>query len=240
MQLTGCLWDEAQFREYADYCLAQDYCSPWHPYVGPKYGQNENLRFAYYGGSAWWNSDTSKPQKVDDSRILTKGFVEGPAFKLYSTPFWRFFDRLGALVFPEARTRSEITNFSVWSNLSKTGMVGKSAPPGADKVLRGLDVRQLRREFDLLEPDIILCVSGSLVPSTGHAIFGGWKKIAGLEARTASTWIRQSPWGGFLLWTMHPAYKSEDWALSVENDLKLILATQSRETRPVTFTASST
>ena len=84
-------------------------------------------------------------------------------------------------------------------------------------------MRQLNREFGQLRPDLLVCVSGSLVPSTGLAVFGEWPHVEGLKPETVSTWIRRTPWGGLLLWTMHPAYKPESWYKSVEFDVREML-----------------
>lgn len=223
------LWDKQSFRNYAEFCASRGYCRPWHPFVGGKYGATNLVKFAYCGGSAWWESDGSTELTLDRSRQLTNDFVSQG---MYSTPFWRLFSRLSALVFGQQRTDFVASDCSAWTNLSKTGRVGESAPPDDDLELRHLDVQQLRRELSLLEPDILVCVSGSLVPSTGHAVFNDWPSIEGLEPKTVSTWIRRTPWGGFLIWTMHPAYKSESWIVSVENDVRAIIAALNQSKLP--------
>lgn len=229
MSLPDAIWIDSEFREYADHCRRNGLCNPWHPYIGTSYGSDGHTKFVYCGGSAWWDSDNLQPQSLEHSRLLTSNFVENGDLESYSTPFWRLFDRLGGLIHPGAGSRRKVADFSAWTNLSKTGLVGQSAPPDSDAELRNLDTRQLKRELTLLQPDILVCVSGTLVPSTGHAMFDGWDRIAGLEATTESTWIRRSPWGGSLLWTMHPAYKSESWNVSVEHDLKSILAANAND-----------
>ena len=100
MRLSDSIWMDSEFREYAAYCQLKEYCNPWHPYVGDNYGHNEQLKFVYCGGSAWWESGASKPHSVESSRALTDKFVEQGELEDYSTPFWRLFDRLGALIHP--------------------------------------------------------------------------------------------------------------------------------------------
>ncbi|MGH6786028.1 MAG: hypothetical protein ACREBO_04295 [Novosphingobium sp.] len=217
------LWRAESFADYAELCRRKGYCSPWHPYVGPQYGKTDHLTFAYCGGAAWWNSDSDEAASLGESQRLTVEFVVGE-LESYSTPFWRLFDRLGGLVHSGGLSRQDVLARSAWTNLSKTGAVGRSAPPDGDIELRQHDVRQLHREFDLLRPDILICVSGSLVPSTGHAVFDAWDEVRDLRPETESTWIRRSPWGGLLLWTMHPAYKPDTWSASIESDVRKMLA----------------
>ena len=212
------LWDESDFESYAEFCRGRDYCSPWHPFVGSSYGTANRLKFLYCGGSAWW-SEQQQECSVFAAKALTDQFV---AEGMYSTPFWRLFERAAKLVYPDIADKRGASALSAWTNLSKTGVVGASAPPDSDVKLRELDVAQLKRELAILNPDILMCVSGSLVPSVGHAVFDFYAD-AKVHVNTPSTWIRRTPWGGWLIWTMHPAYKSADWYRSVESDLSTVL-----------------
>lgn len=212
------IWEKAEFESYGRFCASKNYCSPWHPFVGSRYGELGRPKLVYCGGAAWWGG----PQRecsLSEAKALTDKFV---ADDMYSTPFWRLFERVTKLAYPDVASKKEAAAFSAWTNLSKTGAVGESAPPDSDFELRRLDVAQLTRELEILCPDILMCVSGSLMPSVGHAVFGHYLE-GKLSPQTPSTWIRRTPWGGWLIWTMHPAYKAEAWHRSVEADFNNIL-----------------
>jgi hypothetical protein len=202
------------------------YCEPWVPHVGKHYGTGAFPKFMYCGGAAWFDYRYDFP--ADDAAAkemaaaLTQKFIDDGA---YSTPFWRLFWR-AAHLFPEAASMSDedLLHHVAWTNLSKTGLLGQPAPPHNDLALRALDVKQMQAELAMLEPDILLCVSGSLVPATGDALFRSYEKIADFAPSTDSTWFRRAPWGGYLMWTMHPGYKSENWRRSVLGDLSILIA----------------
>ena len=212
------LWKQVDFEAYAEFCAARGYCSPWHPFVGSRYGEPSRPKLAYCGGAAWWGEQQSDCS-LSEAKALTDKFV---AQDMYSTPFWRLFQRVTKLAYPDVASKEEAAAFSAWTNLSKTGAVGASAPPDSDIELRNLDVAQITRELTILTPDILLCVSGSLMPSVGQAIFNSYEKTE-LIPKTPSTWLRRTPWGGWLIWTMHPARKSEDWYQAVETDFSAVL-----------------
>ena len=212
------LWDETDFERYAQFCRGRGYCSPWHPFVGSDYGAPGRLKLLYCGGSAWWGEQQDSTP-LSRAKLLTDQFVGSG---MYSTPFWRLFERIAKLAYPDVVGRENAAMYAAWTNLSKTGVVGASAPPDSDEVLRQMDIAQLNRELAILRPDVLVCVSGSLVPSTGHAIFDACDEVE-LMPVTPSTWLRKTSWGGSLLWTMHPAYKSEEWLTSVEEDFSKLL-----------------
>jgi hypothetical protein len=223
------------YGAYRRHCRQERYCDPFIPYVGADYGAPGCVKLAYCGGSAWW---TEASQSIDDdaaaliySKGLTDKFV---AEGMYSTPFWRLFREIAAIV-PGLAGESEkdVLSRFAWTNLSKTGVVGQSAPPDNDRVLRSLDVAQFWHEMDILRPDLLVCVSGSLVSSTGYALFDTpeWIEPEFPKPVTKSTWIRRAPWGGWLLWTMHPAYKPRSWHDSILADVAAILDRIGNEAR---------
>lgn len=217
----------SSYAAYRRLCAERGYCDPFIPYVGDKYGKDVGLKFLYCGGAAWWADHNAAID--DDAEALAYAAEASSQFiagGMYSAPFWRLFWQAAEIV-PglKGQSHSEVLSRFAWTNISKTGIVGQSAPPDDDRDLRALDVEQFRHELDVLQPDILVCVSGSLVPSTAFALFDtpGWQAVDGIEPVTASTWIRRSDWGGWLLWTMHPAYKSRAWFASVLTDTATIL-----------------
>lgn len=218
----------ATYAAYRRHCRKQGYCDPFVPYVGAEYSTPGHVRLAYCGGAAWW----SAPGEAfdDDEAAFQWSKDQSTSFVLegmYDTPFWRLFRQIASTV-PglSGVDEGDMLRRFAWTNLSKTGLVGSSAPPDRDRVLRDLDVGQFRHEMDVLRPDILVCVSGSLVPSTGYALFDNpqWPTPDDPLPATESTWIRRTPWGGWLLWTMHPAYKPRAWHESVVGDVAAILA----------------
>lgn len=144
--------------------------------------------------------------------------------------FWTLFHAVLAAVDPEpSRSRTERMRHAAWTNLSKLNAPSQSAPPDNDEALRALDVEQMRREIAALDPDILLCVSGSMVPSTGHALFDALAPIDHVPS-VDRTWTRRLPNGGVLYWTMHPQGIRSDpqgWMDEVVGDV-LRLATLPR------------
>lgn len=217
----------ATYAAYRRHCREQGYCDPFVPYVGDAWFAPGHVKFAYCGGAAWWSEaglcfdddDAAFRWSTDQSANFVR---EG----MYDTPFWRLFRRIASITPGLAGAgEAEMLRRFAWTNLSKTGIVGRSAPPDNDQVLRELDVGQFRHEMDVLRPDLLVCVSGSLVPSTGYALFDNpdWPEPDVPVPATASTWIRRTPWGGWLLWTMHPAYKPRAWHDSVVGDIEATL-----------------
>ena len=224
--MTKSIFSLEKFAAYRSHCKQEGYCMPFVPYVGDEYGKTGAIKFVYCGGAAWW----SEPDTVidDDAEAHAYSSDESRKFVLsdmYGSAFWSFFRELAAIVPGLAGEQDEtMLKRFVWTNITKTGLVGENAPPN-DPNLRPLDVAQVRHELDVLLPDLIVCVSGSLVTSTAYEIFDTpeWKAGESFEARTGSTWIRQAPWGGWLLWTMHPAYKTREWRDSVLADVKAVI-----------------
>lgn len=209
------------FKAYRELARVRGYCEPWVPYVGKNYFDSAGPRFMYCGGAAWWASTVELPQDngsaFDIAARDTEAFVSNG---MYSTPFWRLYRSSVALMpWANSRPNEYVDSRVCWTNLTKTGMVQETAPPDKDVDLRHLDVAQLQYELDVLQPDILMCVSGSIVPSTGHEIFDRWHDIDGIRPCTESTWFRRSDAGTLLLWTMHPAFKPAKWHDSVLSDL---------------------
>lgn len=211
------------FRSYRSLCRVRGYCEPWHPYVGSGYGANDGFKLLYLGGAAWWSNTNHHPQDdqeaLEASRHATYKFVEGGA---YSSPFWRLLRRISQEVFVQANWDSFLRSIA-WSNLTKTGLVGETAPPDSDRELVELDCQLLRHELSLLKPDLVLCVSGSIMPSVGHELFGRLLEPGNPAPSTGSTWFRNFADGSKLIWTMHPAYKSQSWSDTVISDVKTML-----------------
>ncbi len=217
----------ATYATYRRHCAAHGYCDPFIPYVGDRYGKDVGFKFLYCGGAAWWADHHDIIN--DDAEAFAYGAKASGQFVadgMYNAPFWRLFWQIPNIVPGLAgEPESEMLRRFAWTNISKTGVVGQSAPPDRDLDLRNIDVEQFRHELNILQPDLLVCVSGSLVSSTAYALFdtSEWKVVDGVEAVTASTWIRRSEWGGWLLWTMHPAYKPRAWFQSVLIDTAAIL-----------------
>ena len=214
------------FQQYRELARQSGYCEPWAPYVGPDYLNCPEPRFMYCGGAAWWDSDTPLPR--DDFAALQASISRSDQFVasgMYSTPFWRLYrDAVAQMPWSRNLPSSLVDRRVCWTNLTKTGVVQQTAPPDSDEHLRCIDVIQMNHELALLRPDIILCVSGTIVPTTGHALFGEWAMIAGdCQPSTASTWFRRAPQGSLLMWTMHPAYKPRSWRASVLRDLRKLI-----------------
>jgi len=125
----------------------------------------------------------------------------------------------------EARTFSPLERRRriAWTNLSKLGVAGETAPPASDLELRALDVAQLGHELAVLNPAILLCVSGSKLEETGYAVFNDreWPR-ADFEPSVPKTEVRRSLTGGWLYWTMHPQFKSGEWQAKLLSDVARI------------------
>ena len=220
------------YAAHRQHCRSVGYCDPFVPYRGDRYGADGTFKFVYCGAAAWWSEAHAD---IDDdgealraSATWSRNFVNNGT---YDSPFWRLFNQIAAALpdFAEAQPDEWLSRFA-WTNISKTGTIRESAPPDSDAVLRELDIAQFRHEMDVLKPDLIVCVSGSLVPSTAFALFDTeeWAIIPEVRPTTEKTWIRQAPWGGWLLWTMHPAYKPASWAPDLLADVQTILDLRSR------------
>lgn len=217
----------ATYAAYRRHCRDQGYCDPFIPYVGAEYFAPGHVKLVYCGGAAWWNAPGEAFADDDAAFQWSRGqsvnfVLEG----MYDSPFWRLFRQIASIV-PglSGADETDMLRRFAWTNLSKTGVVGQSAPPDNDRALRDLDVGQFRHEMDILRPDLLVCVSGSLVSSTGYALFDSpqWPTPDVPLPAMASMWIRRSAWGGWLLWTMHPAYKPRAWHDSVIRDVATIL-----------------
>lgn len=227
MAMTQPIMPLASYSAYRRHCAVQGYCDPFIPFVGDEYGAHEGVKFAYCGGAAWWAEKHDLIE--DDAEALERGAKltrEFVADGMYNAPYWRLFWKIAGIVPGLAGQPDDVLlNRFAWTNISKTGVVGQSSPPNNDNHLRQLDIEQFNYEMNLLQPDLLVCVSGSLVPSTAYALFDNlkWQVVEDVRPLTASTWIRRSKNGGWLLWTMHPAYKPRAWFDSVLADVQVVL-----------------
>lgn len=216
-----------RYGAYRQHCRAQGYNAPFVPYVGDAYGDGSAVKLVYCGAAL--HHDSHQDDTGDDAHAYAHGEAETRRFVhggMYNSAFWRLFAQIAAEVPGMTGQESGLMlNRFVWTKLSKAAVSGASAPPNKDRGLRSLDVAQFRHEMDVLQPNVLICTSGSLVSSTGHEIFSerDWQAVPGFEAKTPSSWIRRAEWGGWLLWTMHPAYKPADWASLVVEDVRRIL-----------------
>ena len=223
----------ATYVSYRRHCVTRGYCDPFIPYVGDRYGDQGPLKLVYCGGAARWAESRDKIR--DDAEALahgaelTRDFVAGG---MYSAPFWRLFRQVAAITPGLANeVESLMLRRFAWTNLSKTGIVNRSAPPDNDPILRDLDVIQFNHEMDMLRPDLLMCVSGSLLTTTAYTLFDspGWLQTSTPALTTEKTSARRTPWGGWLLWTMHPAYKTRAWFDSIVKDTAMVIATIKNE-----------
>lgn len=212
-----------QFRRYRRHCKEHGYCEPWHPYGGRNYGRDALPKFLNLGGAAWWSDGNTHPcddqEALNMSKQATYRFVEDGA---YFSPFWHLLRRVSKDVFGVSDWNAFLASVA-WSNLTKTSLVGETAPPNNDGSLIELDCQLLRHELAVLQPDFVLCVSGSIMPSVGYKLFDRLPECLNSTPATESTWFRSFPNGSRLMWTMHPAYKSADWFDKVIDDLRTLV-----------------
>lgn len=218
------LFPLAKYCEYRAHTRKQRYCDPFVPVVGSHYGDGALIKFVYSGVAAAWQSLDCEEGEDSEIRERSLGawslfFNEG----MNGSRFWDLFDNVLNLI--DGRSRfsvSERRQHAVWTNLSKTGLPGKTAAGGADSALRQLDAAQFRRELVLLKPDLLLCVSGRFLAATGHEIFDGWPD-SDIKPSVAETSIKRMPGGGWLYWTMHPGRQPNTWRDAVLGDISRIL-----------------
>lgn len=202
---------------------AKGYCDPFVPYVGQHYGNGDFPRFVYSGVAAGWDSHQSDDGEDETlrekGRAATSDFIETG---MNGSSYWRLFDAALAVLDPSnVLTISERRQRAVWTNLSKTGKSGETAPPDNDLRLRELDASQFQNELKILQPDLILCPSGGSLAATGDKVFGLWDD-ADIKASIPHTSIKRIPGGGWLYWTMHPQFKTNEWTQAVLSDVGLI------------------
>jgi hypothetical protein len=222
---------EAAFAEYRRFRSSHkevQYTEPFVPCVDDAAFGQGLPRFVYcgaavaerelveYGGSdhgAW------KASQSDTAEILRARAGE----EIRLTPFWRLWDSASRVLFGSGTERSTRMLATVWTNLSKLGVVDSPAPLD-DADLSGLDAAQFTRELDELKPDILLCVSGEMLIKTGNALFEDLPRL-GVAAATRGTLFKRLPAGGVLVWTNHPAHlrgkqNEAAWYKSVLGDLE--------------------
>ena len=213
------------FGRYRRLANEKGYCDPFVPYVGPDYGRERLPRFVYCGVAARWDEMIS--QDADDVASYesevgwTKDFIRKG---MNGSPFWNLFDDVLAILDPQdSLTREERRRTAVWTNLSKLGLPDKAtAPPDNDLALRALDVEQMRREIEVLAPDLLLCVSGSKLVPTGNDAFTGLASVD-FEPAHERDRVKRLPGGGWLYWTMHPQWKPREQIEAVMSDLRRIV-----------------
>lgn len=203
------------------------YTEPFVPCVGAKYGTANLPRFVFCGAAIWERELAA--YECDDidafSRSLkfTEEFVAGVGEGLHRrSAFWRLFESASQLIFGAQCSLRDRTKASVWTNLSKIGETGQSQPTNVPDLM-DLDVEQIRCELTRLEPDIILCVSGSMLVDTGKKAFSAFEKV-GARLNSADSELRRLPNGGFLLWTMHPNRKTTNWRSALLGDLSNVMS----------------
>ena len=211
-----------QFAAYRAHSRSQGYADPFVPYVGPLYGSD--LRIVYCGVASrqneHFNSDAASDEDlIREGRQFANQIVLAPSPQ---SAFWRFLDAVTERIYgseePEPTRRQRIA----WTNLSKGVLAGNAtAPPDSDDFLRKMDVAQIQHEIKVLDPQILLCVSGSSLVDTGKAIFSEWPKMD-MRSSRSSTWIRRMPNGGLLYWTDHPARKSASWTANALDEIKAL------------------
>jgi hypothetical protein len=196
------------------------YCEPWVPYVGPDFGAAGSPRIVYCGAAPAYNRNDEGSYPPDDEaalRMATKRWADFAAGGGYDSAFWR----LGKLIVENLDGPPPSPNpFSriAWTNLTKLNAVGDSAPKGGGAELLSLDVAQMTREISILRPDILICVSGSMLTSTGNRVFADCEPML-VQPETSNTLVKRLPSGGILYWTMHPNWKTKAWSQSVISDL---------------------
>lgn len=213
------------YRTYRAHAVTKGYCDPFVPHVGEKYGEDGFPRFVFSGVAAGWGRHIS--EEGDD--IDLRGAAAEWASKFIDqegtngSPFWKLFDAVLGVLDPTGHTSVvERRKHAVWTNLSKVGKVGETAPPDNDLKLRELDATQFRHELSLFSPDLLLCVSGSKLEETGNAVYSTWAN-ADIKPSHEHTTIRRSPDGGWLYWTMHPQFRTNEWRDGVLEDVRLIV-----------------
>ncbi|WP_333586104.1 hypothetical protein [Phenylobacterium sp.] len=215
--LTGVQLMGRNYEAFLHHARRHGYCDPFVPFVGDRYfahgrrivycgvapRYDEALRFAGPGEAAEWSRKV-----VLDHNI--------------KSAFWRLIDRILQDIEPDRPAMARRERI-VWTNLSKLCSSDKAtAPSDADAELRALNVEQLRCEMASLRPDLLLCVSGSQLQTTGVQAFGDLQ-CGPLTPNADQTWVRQLPTGGVLYWTMHPQGKSRAWVDAVLGDLAALL-----------------
>lgn len=208
-----------RFRQYRDLARAKGYCDPFVPAVGPAYGDGGMLRVVYCGVAARWGGDGREAGSDVDlfasEAAWSATLLVGENTK---SAFWRLLDRVLEAIAPHLKP-AERRARAAWTNLSKSGRgYGATCPPDRDTSLRSLDVAQLRHEVELLRPELMVCVSGNNLVSTGIEVFRAWPAIMDLSPSVDQTEIRRLPAGGALYWTMHPQGKTREWTSRVVSD----------------------
>lgn len=208
-----------RFRRYRVLAAKRGYCDPFVPTVGDRYGSGTLPRIVYCGVAARWGDDGREPM-VNDVRLFNEAadwssnvFDE----RSLNSAFWRLLDSmLAKLDLDTALTASQRRRCAAWTNLSKSGRgYGATCPPDSDVELRALDIEQFNHELGLLDPDLLICVSGNNLVSTGKALFRRWPIVQdGIEVPDQSE-VRRLPNGGWLYWTMHPQAKPSAWGETV-------------------------
>jgi hypothetical protein len=209
------------FTAYRKLAREKGFCEPWVPYVGPDFGASGGPRLVYCGAAPSYESNDRDEYPADNDetalRMATKRWADFVSGGGYNSAFWR----LGKLIVENLDGPPPSPNpFSriAWTNLTKLNGVGDSAPKGGDAELLSLDVAQMTREISILRPDILICVSGSMLTSTGNRIFADCEPML-VQPETSNTLVKRLPNGGILYWTMHPNWKTKAWSQSVISDL---------------------
>lgn len=208
------------FTAYRRLAREKGYCEPWVPYVGPDFSAAGAPRIVYCGAAPFYDRADRGSYPDDDEaalRMATERWANFADEGGYNSAFWR----LGKLIVENLDGPPPSPNpFSriAWTNLTKLNGVGDSAPKGGGPELLSLDVAQMKREISLLRPDILICVSGKMLTSTGNRIFADCEPMP-VQIETSNTLVKRLPNGGILYWTMHPNRKGKAWSQSVTSDL---------------------
>lgn len=208
------LFPEERLDRYRKLIASRGYCDPFVPTVGGLYGNGVLPRVVYCGVAARWRGDGREPdawRSVFEERSI-------------NSAFWRLLDGIlerldvDAALDPDQRRKC-----AAWTNLSKTGRgYGATCPPDSDVDLRALDIEQFNHELRLLNPDLLVCVSGNNLVTTGKALFRDWRSAEEAIPMPDQTEVRRLPNGGWLYWTMHPQAKPKVWSETVLGGISCI------------------
>lgn len=219
----------ARYRRFAEATRSPaglQYCEPFVPFIGERYGDGTMPRVVYCGVAAGWSERDDSTH--DDDTLLSSSRAWSAAFALSGgnrSRFWTLFDDV-LRVADAGQCRSALARrwCSVWTNLSKLGQVGETAPPDRDVDLRALDAAQVQNEIDRYSPDLMVCVSGTALIPTGNAAFKGLNRADFKPTTNDSTIVYRLGNGGWLYWTMHPQRQSVEWRGHVLDDVAHIIA----------------
>ena len=212
------------FAAYRRLAREKGYCEPWVPYVGPDFGAAGGPRIVYCGAAPYYESDDRDEYPADNDetalRMATERWADFGGGGGYKSGFWRLGKLLAESLTGPAQSANPFSKIA-WTNLTKVNEVGRPTPRGGGDALRSLDVAQMRREIELLRPDLLVCVSGSMMVSTGNAAFSHCEPMA-VQPQRPNTIVKRLPTGGLLYWTEHPRPKGAAWMQSVISDLLLL------------------